>query len=112
MYQYNATLVRVVDGDTAVFAVDLGFYMTATISFRLLGIDTPEVRGTTRAEGLLAKAELERLCGLGPLRIETSKADKYGRWLASIDVLAPDGSVLVNANQALLAGGFAVPYMV
>ena len=112
MYQYKATLVRAVDGDTAILMIDLGFHLTATLDFRLLGINTPELKGGTRAAGLLAKAELERLCGLGPLRVSTEKADKYGRWLANIDVLAADGSVLVNANKALIDGGFAVPYMV
>jgi micrococcal nuclease len=95
-----------------ILAVDLGFHLIATIDFRLLGIDTPELRGPTRPAGLTAKAELERLCALGQLRIATEKADKYGRWLVLIDVLAPDGSVLVNVNRSLVEGGFAVPYMV
>lgn len=112
MYQYKATLVRAVDGDTAILEVDLGFHLTATMDFRLLGINTPEMKAPTRAAGLAAKAELERLCGLGALRISTEKSDKYGRWLASIDVVLPDGSVIVNVNQALIDGGFAVPYMV
>lgn len=112
MYQYKVTFVRAVDGDTAILAVDLGFHLTATMDFRLLGINAPEMHGATRPAALAAKAELERLCGLGSLRITTEKSDKYGRWLAKIDVLAPDGSVLTNANQALIDGGFAVPYMV
>jgi micrococcal nuclease len=112
MYEYKATLIRAVDGDTAILAVDLGFHLIATMDFRLLGINTPELKGSTRAAGLVAKAELERLCAQGSLRISTEKSDKYGRWLASIDVLAPDGSVLFNVNKSLVDGGFAVPYMV
>lgn len=112
MYQYNATFVRAVDGDTAILQIDLGFHLTATLDFRLLHINAPEMHGATRPAALAAKAELERLCGLGSLRASTEKSDKYGRWLVLIDVLAPDGSVLTNANQAMIDGGFAVPFMV
>src|SRR5215467_12872572 len=112
MYQYNATMVRVIDGDTAILQVDLGFHLTATIDFRLLGINAPEMKGSTRPAGLAAKAELERLCAQGALRISTEKSDKYGRWLASIDVVLSDGSVLMNVNKTMIDGGFAVPYMV
>ena len=46
MYQYKAKLVRCVDGDTADLAIDLGFYLTAKVRCRLIGVDTPE-RGKT-----------------------------------------------------------------
>lgn len=111
MYEYKARLVRVIDGDTVILAVDLGFHLTAELAFRLLAIDTPELKGPTREAGLAAKVELERLCGLGQLRVTTQKTDKYGRWLAHIDVLAQDGSVIVNVSSSLLEGGFGVHYM-
>lgn len=61
MYEYRATLDRVVDGDTVYLVVDLGFHIQVRMSFRLLGIDTPEVRGEERPEGLVAKAALEAM---------------------------------------------------
>lgn len=115
IYEYKATVDRVVDGDTVWLDVDLGFRVRAKIEFRLYGINTPETVGTTRAAGLAAKAELLRLLALGPLRIVTYKdgrVDKYGRWLATLFVDAPDSPVGgLNVNDALVAGGFAVTFM-
>ena len=75
MYSYDATVVRVVDGDTVrlklskIFTqqIDFGFHITENMStsksvemnFRLLGVDTPEVRGKERPAGLKVKAALE-----------------------------------------------------
>lgn len=109
LFEYSATLDRVVDGDTVWLFVDLGFRMRAHLDFRLHGLNTPEMIGPSRVAGLAAKAELERLLSLGSLRIVTDKADKYGRWLATIFVRTPAGEV--NANAALLKGSFAKPYM-
>lgn len=130
MWNYNACLIRVIDGDTVVlklerefvFSVDFGFYIKEEIksiksielSFRLLGINTPEITGVTteeRTKGLAAKAELERLLGLGKISATTYKPDKYGRWLVSLEVTLIDGSK-IDVNQSLIANGFAVPYMV
>lgn len=108
-WSYNAKLVRVVDGDTVYLEVDLGFRLHITMDFRLLGIDTPEMVGASKTAALSAKAELERLLGLGVIRAYTEKSDKYGRWLVKLKVAQPDGSA-IDVNQALLDGGFAVPY--
>jgi micrococcal nuclease len=109
IYEYKAKLSRIVDGDTLWLFVDLGFKVIVELEFRLYGLNTPEIIGGQKVAGLFAKAELRRLLGLGELRIATTKADKYGRWLATIFVDCPDGTT-VNANQALLDGGFAKPY--
>jgi len=45
MWTYNAHLVRVIDGDTYVLNIDLGFHIWIVEHIRLAGIDTPE-RGT------------------------------------------------------------------
>ena len=124
-YVYDATVHRVVDGDTVYlkltktfeFPVDFGFRImdvvklekTTVVNFRLLGIDTPEVVGSQKAEGLKATTELVRLLALGPLKVYTYKPDKYGRWLARIEVTVEDGTV-VDVNEELLRGGFAKPY--
>ena len=45
-YVYNCKLVRVIDGDTAVVDIDLGFNMWYNkVHVRIVGVDTPEVRG-------------------------------------------------------------------
>ena len=44
MYEYNATIRRVVDGDTVDVTLDLGFDILYNSRIRLHGIDTPESR--------------------------------------------------------------------
>lgn len=127
MYEYQATVHRIVDGDTVYFrltkeftiSVDFGFNIKDTVAlakdaiidFRLRGINTPEIVGVSKAAGLASKDELTRLLGLGPIRLVSYKADKYGRYLAEVFVKLEDGTEL-NVNQELINGGFAVPYMV
>jgi micrococcal nuclease len=107
-YSYNAKLVRVVDGDTVYLDVDLGFNIRTVMDFRLFGINTPETIGATKTAGLAAKVELERLLSLGPIVIQTTKADKYGRWLAKIWVQTADEKTYVN--DSLVNHGFATVY--
>ncbi len=54
-YIRKATINRVIDGDTVYLDVDLGYRVTVTHSFRFNEIDTPEIRGAERPEGLVAK---------------------------------------------------------
>ena len=87
MYQYRARLVRCVDGDTADLDIDLGFYLTARIRGRLLGVNTPE-RG--KPDFGLATAMLENLIASvrdedGYFTVRTEKTGKYGRWIVDID---------------------------
>lgn len=130
-YEYAATVGHVVDGDTVhlvltkefALDVDFGFNIkdtvvlrkTAVIDFRLYGINTPETHGTAATTGgqmeagLKSKAELERLLGLGKIRVVSTKPDKYGRYLATIFVKPSKGEE-INVNDALIKGGFAKPY--
>lgn len=105
MFIYAATVERIVDGDTAILTVDLGFRLSMKDSFRLWGINAPE-RGYPG--GAEATAELTRLLPVGQrVRIETFPPlqDKYGRWLARIFVDDLD------VNEEMVKGGFAVAYM-
>lgn len=102
-YQYTATVVRWIDGDTVELAVDVGFHLTFTDHFRLLGIDTPERGRPGAAE---AKARANELAPVGSeVLINTTKGDKYGRWLA--DVITRDGK---NVAGILLSESLGKPY--
>ena len=82
MFQYQATVVNVVDGDTLDVTIDLGFRMTTTQRVRLYGLDTPE-RGQPNHDK--AAAMLAGLVGGQTVTARSIKpADKYGRWLASL----------------------------
>lgn len=107
IYTYKARCVSVYDGDSITLDIDLGFnHWMLNQKIRLLGIDTPEIRGKERPEGLVSA---ERLRGLieGKDVIMVShrdRAGKYGRWLATIYI---DN---ININQLLLEEGWAKIY--
>lgn len=102
-YEYNAKVARWVDGDTVELTVDVGFHLTYTDHFRLLGVDTAERGKPLAAEG---KALSMSLAPAGSqVRIVTTKGDKYGRWLA--DVITPAGD---NVSGKLLEAKLGKPY--
>ena len=106
-YTYNALCTSVYDGDSVTLDIDLGFNMwMRNQKIRLLGIDTPELRGEERSAGLVAAARLRDLIENHEvtLRSHRDKAGKYGRWLGTIYL---DG---VSMNQLLLDEGLAEPY--
>lgn len=120
-YEYTAEVIRVIDGDTVELIVskelDFGFYVkmsqTYRSSFRLYGIDAPEIRGVSLEEkqkGEAAKVELARLLSLGTVRAVTYKADKYGRFLVDLYVKLEDGSEIF-INQELITKGFVTAYI-
>lgn len=104
MYQYQATVDRIIDGDTVRLTVDTGFHITFRDNFRLAAINAPEL---DTAAGREARDLLATLLPLGStVTINTSKADKYGRWLAEIFRQGEASSI----NQQLVRLGAALPY--
>ncbi|HET7110212.1 MAG TPA: thermonuclease family protein [Gemmatimonadales bacterium] len=103
MYQYRADVIRIVDGDTLHLDVDLGFDIRRADTFRLYGINAPEL---STAEGLAAKDWLTDQLAGGIDMVTTHKdtREKYGRYLGTLWV---DG---VNINEAMVEAGHAVPY--
>ena len=83
-FVYNATLDRIIDGDTFDCILDLGFDVKLHKQrVRLSGIDTPESRTRDLAEkklGLAAKERLKELC-VGKFKIKSLGKGKYGRIL-------------------------------
>ena len=115
MYNYKATLMRVVDGDTIDAEIDLGFKIFIKERIRLMGIDTPESRTRNLAEKSWGKAASARLSELlaeadGKFTLVTKmqKKGKFGRILGTIEVSTKDG--IVDANQVLMNENFAIPY--
>jgi len=111
-YEYHAKLVRVIDGDTVVLDVDLGFHATMRETFRLYGVNCPEMHGATKEAGQAAKAFVEKWFASHPEFVTESfkgrTQDKYGRWLAVIHP-TPDRSDDA-LNEALLTSGHAVEF--
>lgn len=105
---YNATLDRVVDGDTVDVHLDLGFNVSLQKQrVRLAGIDTAESRTRNLAEkklGLAAKERLKELCG-EKLKIKSLGRGKYGRILG-----IPYTENDENICELLIKEGHAVEY--
>ncbi len=112
-YQYNAEIIRCVDGDTVDAWIDVGFDMRIKQRLRLHGIDTPETRTKDPIEkkvGLMAKARVQELLEVGKTYpIWTVEKGKFGRYLARIYLdEARDQCVndmLVEENLALIYFG-------
>lgn len=86
MYEYRATVVRVIDGDTIVVDLDLGFSVTFRTILRLASLDTWEMRGEERERGMLAKLFVVNRLGHGDrITVQTEKTGKYGRYIAEIN---------------------------
>lgn len=106
MYQYRATVLRVVDGDTIDVRTDLGFDVGMDMRLRLAGIDAPE--RNTEAGKIAALWLADRLPVGADVTIATTKdrREKYGRYLA--DVLVPGEGQTVNRMMVSLE--LAKPY--
>jgi micrococcal nuclease len=112
MYEYPATIDRVVDGDTIDVNIDLGFSIILKKQrVRLLGIDAPESRTRDLVEkekGLAAKAKVQEMCPEGSnivIKTYLDKKGKYGRLLG--EIIIDD----VNLNNYLVEHGFATEYL-
>jgi micrococcal nuclease len=112
MYVYKCKVVRVVDGDTVVLDIDLGFFITIRRSCRLLKYNAPEMFGTKKTDsefkaGIKCKEKLEELLDIiTPLpklvedkpkqficKTELDRNDKYGRVLVEISEVGSSSSV-------------------
>ena len=115
MYEYNAEIVRVYDGDTVRVNIDLGFGLSIrNTSIRLRGINTPEIRGESKSQGYSSRDRLIAILASADnqCRIKTIKGKeygKYGRILGEIYV-GSDDKGWNNVNQQLLDEGYAVAY--
>jgi micrococcal nuclease len=114
-YTYRATVMRIYDGDTIFVDLDLGcgIHLKGTNgkgeALRLYGIDTPEIRGEERPEGLVAKDRVVELIPVGTeIVVETllDKSGKYGRLLAVVHYEVTEG-MWRSLNAQLVTEGLA-----
>lgn len=111
MYTYNATVLRVVDGDTVELNIDLGFRMWMRANCRLYGVNTPELNSSldvVREKAIEAKEFVESKLKPGDKSsILSKKLDKYGRPLVRLFY----GEEAKCINDELLEEGLAVEFM-
>ena len=111
MYEYQAIIKRVVDGDTVDIDIDLGFGVVLRDErVRIMGIDTPESRTSDKTEkvfGLASKERLKQLLGKKSILKckEYDSKGKFGRILG--DFTTNDGRMVTDV---LIEEGHAVAY--
>lgn len=123
--KYSAKILDIYDADTITVCIFLEGFNYVRINVRLYGIDTPELRGDEKAEGIKARNYLIKL--LTDITIDNDTYtrndirelinkdtcmvdvlfgdfDKYGRPLGTI---YKDG---IDINQLLIKDGYAKEY--
>lgn len=116
MYQYEAVVLKVIDGDTYILEVDLGFNIKVKEKFRLLDIDVYETSRRKSAfitdeEIVLGKKIKDSITKKLLNRRVTIKMyknklkDKYGRYLTEIFYMK-DGK-MVHLNDEIVKNGWA-----
>jgi len=109
VYEYKATIVKVVDGDTVDVDIDLGFDVwLRNQRIRLFGIDCPESRTRNKKEkahGLLAKEYVQKALVVGgTYALTTKEKGKFGRFLGEFKT----GKGFIT--KLLIKERLAVPY--
>jgi len=107
MFTYNATVIRVIDGDTLHVTADLGFHVHTNQTIRLARINAFEM---TEPRGVVARAYvLNLIAACVAMRITTTKQEKYGRWLAEVMLQRKTTDVdWFNLNDDLVRHSHAV----
>ena len=80
-FEYNGTLVKVLDGDTIDCYIDLGFDLKIKKRIRYMGIDTWESRPRDldeKVKGLAAKARNKELLEAGVFKIISHEVNDSG----------------------------------
>jgi micrococcal nuclease len=112
MYTYKAEVIRVIDGDTVVLNIDLGFKIHHITPCRLAGINAPEMNAKDEKVRAAAVASKEFLSGLllegMEVTIISKKLDKYGRPV--VDFLPHYTNEIYRINELMIKSGHAVIY--
>lgn len=112
LFQYEAELIRVVDGDTLIASISLGFdtYVKKTIRFQ--GFNAPESRTRNLEEkkrGLAAKDRVKEILEENDNKfiLKSHGVGKYGRCLGEIfvETLGDD-----SLQKTLINEGHGVEY--
>ena len=112
MFEYNAVLDRVIDGDTVDATIDLGFDTWKKTRIRFYGINTPESRTRDLEEkkrGLAAKDRLIEILKSNNNKfvLKSHGVGKYGRCLGELYVETLGET---SVQQTLINEGHGVAY--
>lgn len=103
-WRFLATVVRVIDGDTVIVDLDLGFYVRVRMSCRLARCNAIELGQPGGAAG---KRALEDLLPVGlDVAIDSVSVDKYAGRFDGL-IWLPDGR---NVTDTMVGYGFAAAW--
>lgn len=109
-YLRKAEIIRVVDGDTIECMIDLGLRTYRKTRLRVFGVNCPETKGPTKADGLISKAFTKEWFNVNKefmvRTVNNGKEDSFGRLIA--EVISVDGQLL---GATMIGLGLAVPFM-
>lgn len=112
MFEYQATVNRVIDGDTIEVTIDLGFSFKWSTPVRLYGINAAETNSkdaAERSQAQLAKSYLVTSVLGKTVRLQSVKPkDKYGRYLA--EVWLTGGLQAKSVNQMMVEMKLVKPW--
>ena len=111
-WRYDASLLRVIDGDTVDAMIDLGFSTHRKVRIRFYGINTPETRTKDAEEKKAGKKATARLVELleadgNDFVVQSHGIGKFGRCLGE---LFTESLGEVSINQTLIDEGHGVAY--
>jgi endonuclease YncB( thermonuclease family) len=115
MYEYNANLVKVTDGDTIVVDIDFGFNLRQKKILRLADVDAEELRSSDpekRIMALAAKRFVQEILEDKRITIKTLKTksgrerETFGRIVATVYFTDNEGKGNC-LNNLLVSEGFA-----
>lgn len=116
LYHYIAHVTDVYDGDTITVDIDMGMGLwQRDMRIRLWRINTSEVRGSERDEGLATRDFVRSIILGRDILLRTildkrgqDRTGKYGRLLGEV-LVEDDSGRMLNVNQLLLEKGLATP---
>jgi len=107
LYTYAITPKRIIDGDTVVCDIDLGFSLwLRDVSIRVYGINAPEIHGPTKIAGEQARIYSMQWFNRPDFKYTVKvaeKPDKYGRVLGCV-MATKDAETFILANDLIKAG--------
>ena len=112
---YEGQVIKVYDGDTITIASKLPYDESPLYRFsvRLLGIDSPEIKGKTPEEKEAAKKSqkaLENLILNKVVYLKDMSNEKYGRILANVYVDVDSSENQIHVNKWMLDNKYAHEY--
>ena len=115
MYEYKASVLRIVDGDTIDVMLDLGFDTWVRRRVRSYGINCPETRTRDKKEkaaGLKAKQFVSDWCTEYNMKcvIKSKGIGKFGRVIGEVFFIK-NSEESYCLNDMLLDKGHAEPFM-